>query len=96
MTCKAVVLSSVVGLLKEFLHELPGKDLLAVISCDEMSLKKQLVFDKGLDSAVGSHKQVQVFMIPGLVKSWKQIVYYDFNQAMNKHILFESLTSWSL
>ena len=28
-------------------------------------------------------------MIQGLINSWKQIVYYDFDQAMNKHILLE-------
>ena len=82
LTCKPGVLSSVVGLLKAFLHELPEKDRLAVISFDEMSLKKELAFDKGLDSAIGPHKQVQVCMIRGLIKSWKQIVFYDFDQVM--------------
>ena len=38
------------------------KDRLAVIGFDDMKLKKELAFDKGLDSEVGLHKQVQVCM----------------------------------
>ena len=65
-TCSTGVLHEVILLLQSFLQKLPPRERLAVLCFDEMSVKQEVVFDKGLDKEIRPHKNVQVCMIPGL------------------------------
>ena len=65
-TCSTGVLHEVILLLKSFLLKIPPRERLAVLCFDEMSVKQEVVFDKGLDKEMRPHKNVQVCMIRGL------------------------------
>ncbi len=59
-----------------------------VLSFDEMTLHKDIQFDQASQTVHGPHDQVQVVMIRGLFKSFKQPIYYAFDETMSKEILF--------
>ena len=46
-----------------------------------MGIKKEWSYDKGMDVLYKPHERVQVVMLRGLVVSWKQPVYFQFDQS---------------
>ena len=62
---------------------------LAVISFDEMEICKILEYDHESDRVFGPHKKLQLVMVRGLCKKWKQPIFYDFDTPMRKGLLFE-------
>ncbi len=57
------------------------------LSYDEMALSKNLEYDQAEQRVYGPYSQVQVAMIRGLFKNFKQAVFYDFDKPMTKEIL---------
>jgi hypothetical protein len=64
----------------------------AVLMFDEMSISQKIQFDRKEQRLYGPFKNVQVAMIRGLFEKWKQPIYYDFDTAMSKTVLFEILS----
>lgn len=60
-----------------------------VLCFDEMNIDSRICYDSSKDKILGPHSNVQVVMAKGLVKYWKQPLYYDFDQQMTKELLFE-------
>ena len=56
---------------------------------DEMQLKESCDFNDRLKKLFIRHKKVQVVQVRGLIKPWKQIIYYDFDENMNMDLLNE-------
>ena len=54
---------------------------LAVLSIDEMSIRRKWSYDKGMDVLYEPYGNVQVAMLRGLVGKWKQPIYFQFDQA---------------
>lgn len=52
-----------------------------------MYLSHQIDFDKSKEQVIGPHKTVQVVMARGLVSSWKQPVFYNYDTPMTPEIL---------
>ena len=60
---------------------------IAIITFDEMEISKILEYDPESDRVFGPHKKVQVVMVRGLFKKWKQPIFYDFDTQMKKDLL---------
>ncbi len=76
---------------KEVLQDDTEKPTPVMLSFDEMTLHKDLQFDQGEQRVYGPHGNAQVAMVRGLFKNFVQPIYYDFDQAMNKELLFSIL-----
>ncbi len=60
-----------------------------VFSFDEMSVKKSVEFDQKEERVYGPFRNVQVGMIRGLVRDFKQPIYYEFDKTMDKDLVFK-------
>lgn len=63
--------------------EYTDRERLCVISFDEMKIKSCYEYDKVLDSVISPSNYVQVVMIRGLFKPWKQPIYYNYDFPMD-------------
>lgn len=64
-----------------------------IILFDEMKISSKYCYDKGSDTLYKPHKYVQVCMVRGIMGSWKQIVYYNFDTNITKELLFQIITA---
>ena len=85
--CYPGVLGDVIEFLRGFLSTFSCMNKLAVLSFDEMSIRRDVVYDKAQDLTLGPYKQVQVCMLRGLVGNWKQPVFFDYDVSMNVELL---------
>ena len=65
-----------------------GGERVCSLSFDEMSLTPKYSYDRSSDTVIPNHKKVQVVMARGILKNWKQPIYYSFDTNMTKEILF--------
>lgn len=86
------ILVSVLSLLKREAVSMTERDRVSVLSFDECSVAKEWSYDKATDTLYGPKKNVQCCMLRGLVGSWKQLVYYDFDRPMTKDLLFSIIS----
>ena len=59
----------------------------AILSFDELDLKKSFEYDRLNKQVYGNHKKMQTVMIRGLLGKWKQVIFFDFDQRMTKDLL---------
>lgn len=81
------------GILKQVFNimkvsEMSALDKVCVISFDEMKVTRGYAYDKVSDQTMKPYNYVQVVMLRGLFKSWKQPGFYDFDCKMTKEKLF--------
>ena len=62
---------------------------LVVISFDEMALRNEISYCQKYEKIYKGAKQIQVVTVRSLVDNWKQPIYFDFDQAVTKELLFE-------
>ena len=91
--CEPGVMQNVLRLLKHFTVDFSLTEKLTVLSFDEMSVKAVVEYDRGNDRVYGPHTQVQVAMIRGLVKPFKQPVFFEFDTKMTVEILRNIISS---
>ena len=89
-SCQPGILHDIKNVLRKF-FETEDSPLarLAVISFDEMEISKIYEYDHESDRVFGPHKKLQLVMVRGLCKKWKQPIFYDFDTPMKKDLLFE-------
>ena len=75
-------------LIKDKARILTDLERITVLSFDEMYVNHQVCFDKSLEQVFGPNRAVQVIMCRGLFAQWKQPIYFDFDTAITKDILF--------
>jgi len=63
------------------------RDKIVVLSFDEVYIAHDVCYDKAIDQVLGPHKTVQVVMVRGLFKSWKQPVFYSYDTPITASIL---------
>lgn len=63
------------------------RDKITMLSFDEISLSNLASIDRKHEQKIGTNKNSKVLMARGLFDSWKQPVYYDFDQSMTEVIL---------
>jgi len=56
-------------------------------------ISHDICYDKISEQVIGPHKTVQVVMARGIIKSWKQVVYYNYDTPMTSDILLEIITN---
>ena len=66
---------------------------LCVLSFDKASVAYEWTYDKASDTLYAPKNRVQCAMIRGLSGAWKQLVFYDFDVAMSKDILFSIIVN---
>ena len=86
--CQPGILQDIKKVLQKFFEtEESPLARIAIITFDEMEIAKILEYDHESDRVFGPHKKVQVVMVRGLFKKWKQPVYYDFDTPMKTDLL---------
>lgn len=81
------MLYDVLTLLKAKASNMDENDRLCVLSFDEMYVSNRVDIDKKDEQKIGPHKSCQTIMARGLLKNWKQPVYYKFDQQMTVEII---------
>lgn len=84
---KPGILNSVCSLLKGTVSSLSTTDKLCILSFDEMYVSNRIDIEKKYEEKIGPHKSCQTVMVRGLVKNWKQPIYFKFDQSMTVDII---------
>ena len=89
-SCQPGVLQDIKKVLQKFFEsEDSPLARIAIVSFDEMEIAKILEYDHESDRVFGPHKKLQLVMVRGLFKKWKQPIFYDFDTPMKKDLLFD-------
>ena len=80
------------SLVKSKFSESDHHDRQAVLVFDEMDLKEEYVFDGTTKKVFKPHKKAQVVLLRGLIRPWKQLVYFNYDKNMTKKLLDEIIT----
>lgn len=91
--CKPGILKEVLLVMQHNKSNLNDFEKFVVLSYDEVSICKQICFDRKTERIFGPYNHAQVVMARGLTGKWKQPVYYDFDKPMSKTLLFEIIES---
>ena len=89
--CDSGILEDVLEALKKHTAQMDELSKICVMSFDEMSIDSRFIIDPKTNDLV-SQSKVQVCMLRGLMSSWKQPVYYDFNSDVTLSLLHEIIT----
>jgi len=65
---------------------------LICLSFDEIYISHEMCFNKASQQVIGPHKTIQVVMARGLFKSWKQVIFYEYDTPMTSDILLNIIT----
>jgi len=65
---------------------------LCVIQFDDMKILSAYEYDKNNDQVIEPHSQMQVIMVRGIFKNWKQPIYVNFDQQVTPEILYEAIS----
>jgi hypothetical protein len=60
----------------------------AVLSFDEIYLRRQIDYDRQFDQVLGPHRTANTMMIRGLFSSWKVPIWYMYDRGLTKNELF--------
>jgi hypothetical protein len=69
--------------------DLPCDFSQAILSFDEMAVENCVEYHHGQDKVYGPHSKVQVGILRGLLHKWKLPIFYAFDTAMTKSILYD-------
>ncbi len=86
-----IFLSTVIAGQKEVLGDGSALPVPVALSFDEMTLHRTIQFHQGEQKIFGPHDQVQVVMIRGLFKPFKQPIFFAFDTPLTKELLWEIL-----
>lgn len=70
------ILHSVLSLLKGITSNMSRIDKLCVLSFDEMYVSNRIDIEKKYEEKIGPHKCCQTVIIRGLLKNWKQPIFF--------------------
>ena len=82
------------GILKTVLKlvDFDGTSSLDKVCCilfDEMKIRKEYVYDAATDETLPPYSYVQVVMMTGVYKSWKQPIFFDYDRKMTARLLMQ-------
>lgn len=69
--------------------DMTEKDRVCSIIFDEMKIRKEYQYDQTNDCVIEPYDYVQVVLLSGVYKAWKQPIFYDFNCKMTSVKLME-------
>ncbi|KAH8392592.1 hypothetical protein KR215_000626, partial [Drosophila sulfurigaster] len=73
-------------------EEMSEVDKLCVLSFDEMKVAEAIEYDSKADVVYEPSNYVHLAIVRGLIKSWKQPVFFDFNTRMDVQTLHSIVT----
>lgn len=85
------ILKDVIKIMEDKGQNLYRTEKLTVLSFDEIYISNKVDLDRKEQKIYGPHKTCQFLMARSLFSTWKQPIYYDFDQPMSKAILFTML-----
>lgn len=85
------------GILKNILKiaefaDMSQRDRICTIMFDEMKIRREYAYDQVKDCVLPPYNYVQVVLISGLFKAWKQPIFFDFDCKMTSSILMEIIS----
>ena len=80
--------TNIVEILKCSFKDSTGERNNGCVAFDEMSLKKGIEYCTSLKKVLGPVSKAQVIIIRGLLSSWKQVVFFDYDTPMSRSLLF--------
>lgn len=86
------ILDDVLLIMKHKGESMTDVEKITVICFDEIHLSNQIAIERRSERVIGPHKKCQVVVARGLVKKWKQPIYYDFDQDLTKETLLKIIT----
>jgi len=57
-----------------------------------MKIQTAFEYNKKNDTIIEPHSQMQVIMVRGIFKNWKQPIYVNFDQIVTPEILYEVIS----
>lgn len=69
--------------------DMSKNDRICTLMFDEMKIRKEYVYDQPKDYLMPPYDYVQVAMISGLFKAWKQPIFFNFDCKMTSSLLME-------
>ena len=81
------VLEEVMRVMKLKSKNKTKREKICILFFDEIHLSAEIEIDKKTEQKVGPAKTAQVGMVRGLTSSWKQPVYYKYDQNLTKQIV---------
>lgn len=81
------ILCNVIQLLAHYAPTMCEYERICVLSFDESAVAQAWSYDSKNDNIYEPKRSVQCAMLRGLLKPWKQLVFYDFDCDMTKNIL---------
>ena len=86
------ILSSVINVMIAKKKCMPDVQKLVVLSFDEMYLSYKISIEREKEQVIGPHKTCQCVMVRSLFSSWKQLIYYQYDKAMDVSTFFEIIS----
>ena len=85
--CKPGVQVTNLDLIRKLLDQSELKDRQAVLSFDEMDIKKVYEYDNRNKQVYGPNKKLQVVIVRSLFSTWKETIYFQFDQNMTLDLI---------
>jgi len=92
---KQGILEDILKFIGSYSQTLKPMDRECVLSFDEMKVSRVLEYDPSADEIVGPFNYLQVVMMRGLFKQWKQPIFIGFDTKMTKDIIIEIISRLS-
>ena len=87
------VIPSVFAVMKPKGNTEPVHNKICALSFDELYILQDIEIDRKEEQKVGPHKRVQLGMVRGLFKKWKEPIYFNYDQPLTSDIVNETISS---
>ena len=95
LDCRPGMENSFFCILKKKFQDAQEWERQAILSFDEVDVKKRFEYDYINKRVYGNHKKLQTVMVRGLIGPWKQTVFFDFDTVMTKDLIKELILKCS-
>lgn len=85
------ILTEVLSVMETKGKEEPLPNKICALSFDEIHISQRIEIERKEEKRVGPHKTVQLGMVRGLFKNWKQPIFYEYDKPLTKEIVLETI-----
>ena len=82
---------NILNFLKIQVEEMSIRDKCCVLCIDQMSIMQDISYSRFLDRVFGPNRRLEVLMLRGLFRKWKQPVYFNFDTPENSELFYKIL-----
>lgn len=69
-----------------------SKDMVCCLLFDEMKIRKEYIYDRAEDETLKPYSYVQVIIMTGLFKSWKQPIFFEYDTKITSELLLQIIS----